>query len=414
MASLQTSALLFSSSSSSSNKINAAIHVPKLPRIPFSVQKMPTRDLVEELNARPIELKSFSSNSSSSTVNSQLYAVLEAVSDRVEMHCNVGEQRDNWNTLLLNSINMITLAASTLAGVAAMGGAGVPLLALKLSSALLYSAATGMLLIMNKIQPSQLAEEQRNAARLFRQLQTQIQTMLALRSPSQEDVKKVMENMLALDKAYPLPLLGAMLDKFPATFEPAVWWPENQCRDENKSNEGHKKHSMKMEKNGWNEELEVEMRDIIQVVKTKDIEDYVRLGNLALKINKILAISGPLLTGIAAVGSAFVGNGSWAAIVAVTAGALASTVTTFEHGGQVGMVFEMYRNCAGFFRGLEESIEVTLEEGDLEKRENGKLFEMKVALQLGRSLSQLRELARKSASSHSHGTEVDELASKLF
>ncbi|KAG6630464.1 hypothetical protein I3843_13G017700 [Carya illinoinensis] len=428
MASLQTSPLLCPSSSSS-KKIHAAIHVPKLPRFQpnFSVPKIPTRDLVEDMNirdafpntvsieksitTRPIDVKSC--NSSANVVNSQLYAILEAVSDRVEMHANIGEQRDNWNTLLLNSINMITLTASTLAGVAAIGGAGVPLLALKLSSALLFSAATGMLLFMNKIQPSQLAEEQRNAARLFRQLQSQIQTIIALRTPTQEDVKKVMASVLALDKAYPLPLLGAMLDKFPATFEPAVWWPENLFRETNKSNVG-KQQYMKMEKNGWSEELEVEMRDVIQVVKRKDIEDYVRLGNLALKINKTLAISGPLLTGIAAIGSAFVGNGSWAAVVAVTAGALASTVTAFEHGGQVGMVFEMYRNCAGFFRGLEESIEGTLEEKDLQKRENGKLFEMKVALQLGRSLSQLRELARKSASSHTDGIEVDEFASKLF
>jgi hypothetical protein len=239
---------------------------------------------------------------------------------------------------------------------------------------------------------------------LFKQLRNQIQAMLALRTPTEEDVENVMEKMLALDKAYPLPLLGAMLDKFPATFAPAVWWP----RKKNKSNEG-KPREGKMEKNGWSEELEVEMKNIIEVVQRKDIEDYVRLGNLALKINKILAVSGPLLTGIAAIGSAFVGNGSAAAVVAVAAGALASAVTAFEHGGQVGMVFEMYRNCAGFFHLLEESIEGELEEGDLEKRENGELFEMKVALKLGRSLSQLRELARKSASS-----QVDEFASKLF
>jgi hypothetical protein len=69
------------------------------------------------------------------------------------MHKNVGEQRDNWNKLLLDSINMIILTAATMAGVSA----GAPLLALKLSSTLLFSAATGMLLIMNKIQPSQLA-----------------------------------------------------------------------------------------------------------------------------------------------------------------------------------------------------------------------------------------------------------------
>ncbi|KAJ0016506.1 hypothetical protein Pint_09875 [Pistacia integerrima] len=65
---------------------------------------------------------------------------------------------------------------------------------------------------------------------------------------------------------------------------------------------------MNTEKNGWGENLEVEMREIIGVLKTKDTEDYMRLGNLALKINKILAISRPLLIGIAAVGSAFVGS----------------------------------------------------------------------------------------------------------
>nr|POE95040.1 putative f-box protein [Quercus suber] len=379
------------------------------------------------------------------------------------MHANIGEQRDNWNTLLLNSINMIILTAATMAGVAATGGIGMPLLALKLSSTLLYSAATGMLLIMNKIQPSQLAEEQRNATRLFKQLQSQIQTMLAIGTPTQEDVKEVMEKVLALDKAYPLPLLGAMLEKFPAKFEPAVWWPKNQLQSQiqtmlaigtptqedvkevmekvlaldkayplpllgamlekfpakfepavwwPKNQVLQKKnfsHEGKQCNNGWSEELEMEMREITKVVERKDIEDYVRLGNLALKINKTLAISGPLLTGIAAFGSAFIGNGSWAPIVAVAAGALASTVNAFEHGGQVGMVFEMYRNCGGFFQLLEESIEATLEEKDLEKRENGELFEMKVAMKLGRSLSQLRELARKSASSR-----VDEFASKLF
>jgi len=150
------------------------------------------------------------------------------------------------------------------------------------------------------------------------------------------------------------------------------------------------------------------------VVKRKDIEDYERLGNLVLKINKVLAIAGPLLTGIAAVGSTFVGNGSWAAIVAVAAGALGSAVNAFEHGGQIGMVFEMYRNCGGFFRLLQESINTTLGERDLEKRENGELFEMNVALKLGRSLSQLKQLARKPASTRMDGSAVDEFASKLF
>lgn len=154
----------------------------------------------------------------------------------------------------------------------------------------------------------------------------------------------------------------------------------------------------------------MEMREIVKVLKSKDTEDYARLGSLGLKINKTLAISGPLLTGIAAVGSAFVGtNSSWAPAVAAAAGALAATVNTLEHGGQVGMVVEMYRNCAGFFTLLEESIESTLNESDVEKRENGELFEMKVALQLGRSVSELRDLAKRSSLS-----ELDEFASKLF
>ncbi|KAK4259019.1 hypothetical protein QN277_005397 [Acacia crassicarpa] len=70
---------------------------------------------------------------------------------------------------------MITLTTSTMAGVVGITTAsGAPLLAFKLSSGLLFSAATGMLVIMNKIQLSQLAEEQHNATRLFRQLQNEI------------------------------------------------------------------------------------------------------------------------------------------------------------------------------------------------------------------------------------------------
>ena len=130
-----------------------------------------------------------------------------------------------------------------------------------------------------------------------------------------------------------------------------------------------------------------------------------------MKLSKLLAISGPLLTGLAAIGSAYVGYSSYvgylAAMLGVAGGALASIVNTLEHGGQVGMVFEMYRSNAGFFKLMEESVESNL----MERRENGELFEMKVALQLGRSLSELRDLA---SSSSIKGTDVDEFACKLF
>ncbi|KAK8470862.1 hypothetical protein PHAVU_003G080500 [Phaseolus vulgaris] len=379
MASLRTTPIL-SLSSSSVRKVNASIPSP----LTYSVPKLPSRTLkIHQLHGSkdtiPLEKNLittqiyedlYSPTNKSNNLTVQLYAILEEVADRIQMHTNIGEQRNNWNTLLLNSVNMITLTATAMAGVAAAtsGDTETPLLALKLSSTLLFSAATGMSLIMNKIQPSQLAEEQRNATRLFKQLHTQIQTIIALGNPTEKDVKSSMEKVLAIDRAYPLPF----------------------------------------------EDLEKELREVIEVIKKKDCEDYERLGNIALKVSKSFAIAGPLLSGIAAVGSSFVGNGSLAALVPLMAGSLASAVNAFEHGGQVGMVFEMYRNCGGFFTLLEETIRDTLEEKDIEKRENGEVFEMKVAMKLGRSVSELRRLASKSVSCGMEGMVVDEFASKLF
>ncbi|KAJ0830151.1 putative petal formation-expressed [Helianthus annuus] len=98
-------------------------------------------------------------------------------------------------------------------------------------------------------------------------------------------------------------------------------------------------------------------------------------------------------------------------VLGVMGGAMASVVNTIQHGGQVGMVFEMYRGNAGFFKMMQESIESNLKERDVGKRENGEVFEMKVALQLGRSLSELRDFA---ASSSRKGKDVEEFGSKLF
>ncbi|OIS99401.1 putative f-box protein [Nicotiana attenuata] len=335
----------------------------------------------------------------------KLYAIKEAVADRVEMHRNIGEQRSQWNNMLLTSINGIILAAATMVGIAATSGDSV--LGLKMSSTLLYLAATGMLVIINKIQPSQLAEEQRNATRLFQDLYNQIETTLSIGYPSAVDVKEAMDRVLALDKAYPLPLLGVMLDKFPSSVEPAIWWPQQRRRQPKRVSDSDKY-------NGWNGKLEEEMKEIMGVLGRKDQEEYISLGEKALKLNKFLAISGPLLTGLAAVGSAFAdsspSHGSWAAMLGIVGGALASVVNTVEHGGQVGMVFEMYRGNAGFFRYMQESIESNLTETDMERRENGEVFEMKMALKLGRSLSDLRDIA---AASSSKGEGI-EFGSKLF
>ena len=399
-------------------KIRSAISIPKLP-IGNLLKDLNTSNILSK-NAKmiPLEMTTSSGNTTKKDVSheaniatTKLYMILEAVLDRIEMHKNMGEQRENWNSLLLNSLNMVTLTAVTMAGLSEMDGSVLPL---KISSTLLFAAGTGILLIMNKIQPSQLVEEQRNAVRLLKQLQTKIQTTLSLQTPTEKDVEDAMEKVLALDRAYPLPLLGAMLDKFPNTLKPATWWPTKPSQYAHdggcKSKTDYPKSKGKT--NGWSEELEEEMRSIVGVTRMRDMEDYVRLGNKALKLNKALAMVGPSLMGIAAIGSALSGHcGPWGALVAAMAGSMASIVNTIEHGGQVGMVFEMYRNCAGFFSLLEETVESNLEESDLRKRENGELFEMKMALHLGRSLSELRDFASKSRGQMGS---KGEFASKLF
>ncbi|KFK30971.1 hypothetical protein AALP_AA6G051500 [Arabis alpina] len=404
MASLQVSRFVLSSSSWRGPK--AAVSIPKLPKFHVSIPKIPIKkqtlsvqepsfEFVEE--SVPFALKQ--KRDSDSIQRSRLNAVLEEVMDRIEMHKNIGEQRNNWNSLLLNSVNMITLTAALMAGMASVNGHGVDsVTAVKVASTVLLTSATGIAALMSKIQPSQLAEEQRNATRLFKKLRIEIEMFLRENEEiDEDDVKEAIRKVLALDKAYPLPLIGTMLEKFPEEFKPATWWPEKKQRNPNP------KTGLS---NGWSQELEMEMRDVANVVKNRDAEDYERLGNVALKLNRILAISGPVLTGVSAVSSVFIGQDSGlAGIVAMTCASLAAVVNTLEHGGQVGMVFEMYRNSAGFFSLLEESMKST------EKRENGQVFETKVALKLGRSLSELRELGKKSNLSQ---VKDNEFASKLF
>ncbi|RVW99652.1 putative F-box protein [Vitis vinifera] len=260
-----------------------------------------------------------------------------------------------------------------MAGLASLSGGGATLLALKLSSTLLYTAATGILMVMNKIQPSQLAEEQRNAARLFKNLHQQIKTVVAVGSPSLNDVNAAMDKVLALDK--PIPFLARDdAREVPKTVEPAVWWPR---------------------------EVSLNMRKVCEAKQTS-IESEQNSSHMwpSFHWHRRHGIGdGGILTL----------EWSWAVVLGVVFGALATVVNTLEHGGQVGMVFEMYRSTAGYFQLMEETIESTLKEKEVGERENGELFEVKVALQLGRSLPGLQNLA----TTHSPSSST-EFASKLF
>lgn len=61
---------------------------------------------------------------------------------------------------------------------------------------------------VNKLLPSQLVEEQRHAAKLFKQLQGEIVTALVLHGAAAEvDMAESMARVLTLDRVYPLPLI---------------------------------------------------------------------------------------------------------------------------------------------------------------------------------------------------------------
>ena len=339
----------------------------------------------------------------------KLRAIAEAVADRVEMHDIIGRQRNNWNHLFLHSINSLSLSASLMTGVSAV----LPshLLASKLSSMLLFSAAAGMMVIVNKIQPSQLAEEQRNATRLWKQLGREINQMLSTKSRfTKRDVNLAMDKVLALDKAYPLPLLPGMLEKFPEQVEPTCWWPRKE--NEQKQN---LQNQRKIDGNGWNKELEEAMTGLLNVLRTKDESNYLETAKLVLSINKCLAMAGPVIAASAAITTGLMGSpigGSWAPLVSVVGGALVPVVNTLGHGAQLGMIFELLRNCAGFYRRLQEEIEHNLNEPEVNSRENGEVFATKVALQLGRNISDLKEFAAFAAPSCK--AKAKEFAGKLF
>ncbi|KAL1196350.1 putative F-box protein [Cardamine amara subsp. amara] len=238
MASLQVSRLLLSSSSSCSRP-KAAVSIPKLPKFHVSIPKIPVKKQSLSVKEPSFEIKESDSLSLKQKRDfdpiqrARLNAVLEEVMDRIEMHKNIGDQRNNWNSLLLNSVNMITLTAALMAGIAVVNAnGGDSVTAVKIASTVLLTSATGFVALMSKIQPSQLAEEQRNATRLFKKLRNEIEMFLRENEEiDEEDVKEAIQRVLGLDKAYPLPLIGTMLEKYPQEFKPATWWPENKRRN---------------------------------------------------------------------------------------------------------------------------------------------------------------------------------------
>ncbi len=307
----------------------------------------------------------------------QLRNIALAAEDRSEMHAIIGVQRDNWNKLCHMTVNMTTIAAAMLA--AMNSGVGSTSLNMSVAAFLLNGGAAGFMYLASKYQPSQLAEEQRTASRFHKLLARDIDTTLLIDPRLRKDadlyMEEVMARLQALDVGFPLPLKPNGLEKFPKVVAPSVLGPvadltETQIPANNT--------------NGWTDAVTKDLQRTADKLQTSDIAKYVRAARNKETPNKRLAISAPVLAVVAALLSLV---GCWPGIhlagVAAACSIVAVLVSSFSNGGQIGMIFELYRNCAGYYAETEQDIQSTIRI-PVCQREDGELYHQKIALQLGR------------------------------
>jgi len=305
----------------------------------------------------------------------QLRNIALAAQDRSEMHAIIGVQRDNWNKLCHMTVNMTTIAAAMLA--ATNSGVASTSLSMSVAAFLLNGGAAGFMYLASKYQPSQLAEEQRTASRFHKLLARDIETTLLIDPRLRKDahlyMEEVMGRLQALDVGFPLPLKPNGLEKFPKVVAPSVLGPiADLAETEIPTN------------NTWTDAITKDLQRTADKLQASDIAKYVRAARNKEIANKRLAISAPVFAVVAALLSLL---GCWPGIhlagVAAACSIVAVLVSSFSNGGQIGMIFELYRNCAGYYAEMEQDIQSTMRI-PVCQREDGELYHQKIALQLGR------------------------------
>ncbi|KAF8670638.1 hypothetical protein HU200_050492 [Digitaria exilis] len=273
---------------------------------------------------------------------------------------------------------------------------------LKASAGVLLATAAVTMAAVNTIQPSQLAEEQRNATRLWRQLERHLRaSLLAAGNITDADVQDAMDRVPALDAAYPLPLLPGMLEKFPKSVEPpggglaAGPPPAEEHQEIQELRPPRRRHQRQwMDAGAGGGDARAPPR---AARKGRAPIPHGRQASPHPQQGPRRGRPHPRRHGGGGVGVHRQrrrgppphGGRRGAAVVC---GAAAAAANTVEHGGQMGMVFELLRNCAGVLSQVAGGHRGVLGEVDVERRENGEVFETKVALLLGRSSSELKQL----------------------
>lgn len=312
----------------------------------------------------------------------ELRLLANAAADRAEMHSVLAQQRDNWNKLFQHTLTTATLTASVMAGLNGQH----PTLSLSVPALVLNAGCALMMSIINQFQPSQLAEEQRTAARLFKKLVNDIDYALHLPADLRQYTPTLLRDsqlrLRALDRAFPMPLTPGGLEKFPTSVVPPIL--SGRTAVSALKDRIHESQNT----NGWTESITRDVKEVATLLHDSDIKTYTTWAQNVVNVNKCLAIAAPTFAILAAALNAASALGLYGSSINLGLGAaMCSVVATFagsfSHDMQLGMVFEMYRNSAGYYAEVEASIENTLRV-PVEQRENGVLFRRRVAYELGR------------------------------
>jgi len=316
-----------------------------------------------------------------SRVVAQLRNIAFAAKDRSEMHAIIGVQRDNWNKLCHMTVNMTTIAAAMLAAMNnGVAGSTSASFGMSMAAFLLNGGAAGFMFLASKFQPSQLAEEQRTASRFFKMLARDIETTLLidprLRKAVHLYMDDVMDRLEALDVAFPLPLTPNGLVKFPQEVVPSVLGSTADLSETE---------ILANNTNGWSNAMVQDLKHTAEKLKQSDIEIYLGWARNKERDNKRLAMLAPVLAGSAALLSLLgcCQPGIHLAALASACSIAAVFGSSFSNGGQIGMIFELYRNCAGYYEQMVQDIQSTIRV-PVCQREDGELYHQKIALKLGR------------------------------
>ncbi len=316
-----------------------------------------------------------------SRVVAQLRNIAFAAKDRSEMHAIIGVQRDNWNKLCHMTVNMTTIAAAMLAAMNnGVAGSTSASFGMSMVAFLLNGGAAGFMFLASKFQPSQLAEEQRTASRFFKMLARDIETTLLidprLRKAVHLYMDDVMDRLEALDVAFPLPLTPNGLVKFPKEVVPSVLGSTADLSETE---------ILANNTNGWSNAMVQDLKHTAEKLKESDIEIYLGWARKKEHDNKSLAMLAPVFAGSAALLSLLgcCQPGIHLAALASACSIAAVFGSSFSNGGQIGMIFELYRNCAGYYEQTVQDIQSTIRV-PVCQREDGELYHQKIALKLGR------------------------------